>query len=613
MTLEEKELVRQEIERQKTENILKLLNSKEELRDWLYVYFDIKFPMGVVYPGSTHGPIDAMWRIYELIKTGESGEIPEVVMLSSRDSGKTLCAAALEVLCMIHFRISVGHMAAIQSQSLKAISYINGFLRKIKPYLEYYGWAQASDSKSIIGWLTDDGQEVYIKVVIATISGANSEHLPLLCVDEIDVISDPRALEEAKMIPSTFKQYKPLTVYLSTRKFAGGLMEKTLKSVSQSGGEIFRWNMVDITRRITKEEAKTSEPKVTRYISRELPLSNISPEEFEALNESQKDSYMKFEAYAGIANHPLLPVMKNTLVDRPQSDFGGLFKDPRDVYNNFKKLSIEMANAQLLCEKPSTVGLVYPRFDAIDNAISVADAYEQISGTKNEAMTFDMLIRFMIDLGVEFYGGGDWGFTDATSLVVLAVLPNGEVWLMDNVIETGLELEDIVKYAKQLQEQYPIIRWYCDSAYPAYLKTLNKNGIKAPTIEKDVAAGISALQRKIVDVNGRRTFKVIDLPRNKSVIEAFGTYKWKLDGKGDPTDKPEHGNDGTADIMDSIRYPMQILFSTKNKFTFKIANEKEKTGTAQEYNNNLMSNKINELAVNNSPEINKSSKRKIVW
>ena len=120
------------IEKIKTELVLKTLNNKEELRDWMYTFLDIKFPMGVVYPGSTHGPVDAMWRIYELMKTRESRDVPQVSMLASRDSYKTLSAAAIEVLCMLHFEISVAHGAAIKSQSEKAIQYVTSFFRKLK-------------------------------------------------------------------------------------------------------------------------------------------------------------------------------------------------------------------------------------------------------------------------------------------------------------------------------------------------------------------------------------------------------------------------------------------------------------------------------------------------
>ena len=97
----------EEIEKLKNDLVLKPLNGPEELRNWMHIFLDIKFPMGTVYPGSTHGPVEAMWRIYELMKTGNSRDVPQVCMLASRDSYKTLSAAAIEVLCMLHFEISV--------------------------------------------------------------------------------------------------------------------------------------------------------------------------------------------------------------------------------------------------------------------------------------------------------------------------------------------------------------------------------------------------------------------------------------------------------------------------------------------------------------------------
>ena len=117
----------------KVEQLLKPLNSAEELGDWMYVYLDLRFPNGTIYPTSTHGPVEAMWRVYELMKTGENEHIPQSCMLASRDSFKTLGAAALEILCMTHFRISIAHMAAISSQSDKAIQYVTSFFRKLKP------------------------------------------------------------------------------------------------------------------------------------------------------------------------------------------------------------------------------------------------------------------------------------------------------------------------------------------------------------------------------------------------------------------------------------------------------------------------------------------------
>ena len=362
----------------KVDVLLQPLSSAEELRDWMNVFLDLNFPKGVVYPTSTHGPVEAMWRIYELMKTGENEFIPQACMLASRDSFKTLGAAALEILCMLHFRISVAHMAAISSQSDKAIQYVTSFFRKLKPYLNANGWKQSSDNKKMVAWLTDEGQEVYIRIVIATIAGANSEHVPMLFIDEVDVVQDPRALKEAKMIPSTFGKWFPLTIYLSTRKFAGGLMEKTLKQTITAGGEILRWNILDVTERIPHDIAKINEPRQIRYISTDLPMESLLESEWNTLPDERKHKYERLEAYAGIADHPLLPVMRNYLVDRPQEDYGGLFKKLSATLNNFRQIEPDMANAQLLCNKPSSSGLVYPRFDEVRNVLSVQEAWEKI-------------------------------------------------------------------------------------------------------------------------------------------------------------------------------------------------------------------------------------------
>lgn len=607
----------EELERIKTELILKPLNSKEELRDWMYTYFDIKFPMGVVYPTSTHGPTEAAWRVYELIKTGESKDVPEIVLLSSRDSYKTLIASAIEVLCLIHFRFSIAHAAAILSQSEKAVQYANSFFNKIQPYLEKNGWKKISDSKTKIEWRTDEGDSIYLRVLVMTRKGMNSEHLPMLFLDEIDLIQDPGALEEAKMVPSIYKKYFPLTVGLSTRKYAGGLMEKKIRETERAGGEILRWNIIDITERISPEEAKTNEPKVVRYISRELPLKNIPEEEYLSLNEKEQLKYERFNSYAGIAEHPLLSVMKNYLVDRPQEDVGHLYKPVIAVRNNFKQTSPEMGEAQLLCNKPSSSGLVYPRFCAIENGFSIDEAYSYLSGEEEDGRSFEELIKYMHDLGIEFYGAADWGNTDETSMGVFAKIAGGKSWLVDLMSAPDMEIPEIKEKVKEFTELYKVQKWFCDSNYPAYIKMLKKTEtmygkILAVGVKKGVDSvidGITCVQSKIIDANNIRHFKVIRTASTERVFDAFETYKWKLDGKGNPIDgKPEHGKDGVADIMDMIRYYFYSMFGRGNSVLFSY--ELEKIGPRP----HNLSSKINELTKGSKDKYKKSGKNKgIVW
>lgn len=614
-----------QIEEIKSELILKPLNSAEELRDWMTVYLGITFPLGVVYPESTHGPIEAMWRIYELIKTGESAEIPEVTMLSSRDSYKTLSAAAIEVLLLVHFRFSVAHAAAILSQSEKAVQYVNSFFTKIRPYLEYNGWTKISDNKTRIEWRTDEGDSIYIRILVMTRKGMNSEHLPALFLDEIDLIGDPGALEEAKMVPSMYKGHYPITVSLSTRKYAGGLMEKKIRETIDAGGEILRWNIIDVTERITLEEAKADLPKVVRYVTRTLPMNVLKQEEWEGLIDEEKVKYEKIMAYQGIADHKMLPVMKNYLVDRPQEDVDNLYKPLKAVHNNFKQTSPEMGEAQLLCNKPSSAGLVYPKFNT-ENILSPREAIERVMGKDMEIDSFPFLAQYLKDLGVKFIGGADWGFSDLTCLVVLAILPNGDIFHLDTFAEDNLELDDIVKYCLELQEFWGIEKWYGDQNYPAYLKTLRKNGMSFPKFDKDVSAGFAAVQGKIVNSDNVRKYYVINTPNNKCVIDAFGTYSWKTDARGDVIEgKAEHGTDGTADIMDSIRYPFQNMFVVNKKINFrmggssskdlqeKINNANSLQSASQEVNKTIMESKIKELAVKDKNNKKKKGKKRIFW
>lgn len=611
-----------EIDKIKSKLILQRLNSKEELQDWIYTYLDIRFPMGVVYPDSTHGPVDAMWRIYELYKTGDSRNVPQVTMLASRDSYKTLAASAMIVLLMVHFRLQLATAGAIKAQSDKMIQYIGGHFRKIDKYLNENGWAKVSESKSRTDWLDENGWLCFARVVVATVAGMNSEHVPFLAIDEVDVVQDPRALEEAKMIPCVYKNslgeiFFPLTVYLSTRKYAGGMMEKTLKDTIRSGGEILKWNIIDVTERITEEQARINEPKVLRYVSRELPLRNLSPEQFEELNEESKNKYEAFMAYAGIAEHPMLSVIRNYLVDRPQDNHNDLYKPITAVHNNFKQTSPEMGEAQLLCNKPSSSGLVYPRFEREDNGITIDEAYAYLSGEEEKDRTLTELVDYMRNLGIDFYGSADWGNTDETALGIWAKLAGGNSWLIDIAAAPGMEIPEIREKVKELTEIYNVKKWFCDSNYPAYIKMLRKTDtahgkIPAVGVKKGVESvvdGITVVQSKIVDANNNRHFKVLKTRNNERVFDSFETYKWKMDGKGQPIDgKPEHGKDGTSDIMDMIRYFFYSMFGRGSKvlFSYDLDGKKQRPTS--------LNDRINELTGSKEGKPRESGKKKgIVW
>lgn len=598
----------EKIEALKAENILNPLTSQEELRDWVYLYFGIYMPMGHVYWESNSSSVEAMWEIYCAVRDNNGSKIPAYTLLSSRDSYKTLSASILEVLLLIHFRTTIAHCSAILSQSQKSVEYCTSFVRQVMPYLEHHGWRQTSANKMRVEFVTDLLEVCYIQIIVLTMRGANSSHTNLMFVDEID-LCDPKAYQEAKMIPGVMQGRFPLTIRLSTRKFAFGLMEKEIAAAASKNEKLIRWNILDVAEHCPESRCKSNLPQVVRYIPHELPLRQISEEAFKALPDNEQDDWSMEMAYQGCLECPLFSVCKRVLHEKTSKlATGDLFKPIDAVIIAIKSVDPDIAEAQLMCWKPSSKGLIYPRFSSTDNVLTVQQAWEMISGLTSEC-NFNQLIQYVKDLGHKIIAGVDWGYTNEYAIIVVVILPSGQSIILDIFAAPGLELDDCVKIALDLQERYSIDKFWCDQAYPAYLSTFNKNGLSSPKFTKDVPLGIEAVRKQIVNANNRRSLFVLKTERNERIIKAFGTYHWKLNAAGDPTDIADHTEE--SDVMDALRYAYQGTYGKKSKINFTVASADKSAISIN--NNTRMSAKISELATDNVEKTKKTTKRRILF
>jgi hypothetical protein len=190
-----------------------------------------------------------------------------------------------------------------------------------------------------------------------------------------------------------------------------------------------------------------------------------------------------------------------------------------------------------------------------------------------------------------------------------------------------MEPEDTVAKMVEMQNLWSVQKWWVDQNRPDIVKTLRKKGLKVPDFTKDVAEGIGAFQSKIVDSNGTRRFFILNVPENNFAIEAFGFYRWALDGKGEIIEgKPYHDRDGYSDYFDSARYIFQCLFAKNSKVIFatthsdaslnKPKHPKNQTveEIVRETNKTLIHNKIQELAPNSEvTQKEKKPAKKILW
>ncbi len=542
------------------------LNSATEIKDWARFYLDLEIPTENTDPESTSNPLDAAWYIYETFKHNWGDRRPGAIMISCREGLKTIIVTILELLLMVHFQLEVGHAAAIESQSAIALGYIEGFLLKISPLLEAAGWVPTSSNKRVIRYKTPQRKSPFIKVVICSSKGMNGLHSNVLFLDELD-LADKAALKEGQNITGFSRGIHGMMVFVSSYKYSFGNVAEALEKAEERNYKVLKWNLIDLTERCPTDRHLPDGPKQDIYVTKSLPLKNLTVAEYEALPEIEKPKFELIkESYAGCVKCPLLGLCKKKLASKDPSATGGFYKPIGTVIQKFRENDPDTAESQLLCRRPGSEGLVYPRFSPTQNVITVKKAFETLIGPTNyQNISEATLLYEMQKLNIEFFVGLDWGFDHDFVILVFAKIPNGDWWLMETYASPGLEFDDILEVSKTFRDKYNIQKWWVDQSMPAYIKSFTKNGMKCPEFTRDVLGGISAVRSKITNSSGRRSLKIIQNDSNKKTITAISKHRFQLDGQGNVTPNPAD-EPGIADICDAARYIGQNMWSVKGTY-----------------------------------------------
>jgi hypothetical protein len=550
-----------------------------DLHRWIRNYLGLNIPDGLVDPESTASPMGIIWEVYDAARRNNRPEFNQVLAFSSRDSFKTLSAAVLEVLAVLHLGRDVAHMAAVEQQAKKAQSYVKRFFRR--PYLrDFVGQRSAAQNErrtEVVRYSRGPGAETltvaawealplaerdryerlenYIQIVICTMAGANSEHVPFMVIDEVDVV--PRqhvaAYEEAKYIPAPFDAKLPLTLLTSTRKSSFGLVQKELDEAPQTGLEVRHWNIIDVTRRCPPVRHLPAEPRIPIYYSDDN-LRAIGEADYLLLNAEDQKKYSRDEGYAGcLRNCRLFAACRGRLATR-QTSSSSLLKPIEHVQQVFRKVSIESAQAQLLCRKPPKTGLIYPRLDSGIHGLTAAQMAERLTG---EPQRPDLgkaeLLAVMKSVGTLFASGMDFGFTHNFA-VVSGAIQGACLYVFDVLSIAGLELDQKLALCGTAITWGP--RIWPDMAYPADIKTFQRRSEgrwnlrrweKKPGSVKD---GIEAVRAKLAPAGGDPTlYYLLGDPGCELLAVNLGRYHFELDAAGKPTDIPSEENDDEADAL----------------------------------------------------------------
>jgi hypothetical protein len=594
---------------------------KQTLHRWIKVFLGVDFPDCIVDPESTSSPMDMLFEVYDHALKNNDTEFRRVLYFAARDSFKTLAAAALEVLAVFHLDRDVAHMAAIESQSRKSQQYVKKFLSR--PILRDYvvgdnqeiTWVVRYHNKetgedlttqefdALEGTEGDRYEEVrhYIRIVICTMAGANSEHVPLFVVDEVDVVRDPRAYEEAKMIPSGRGDKSPITLLTSTRKFSFGLVQKEIDAEKETGLKKRHWNIIDVTEACPTERHKPDLPRLPMYRSDEL-LKAITPEYYEKLTVDQQAKYVRDEAaYAGCATCKLYPMCQGRLATR-QTSRSPLLKKIDDVIALFRAVSIPTAKAQLLCQKPSTEGLIYPQFDRDVHMLSAAQMASKITGEDyRDDLSKAELIQVMRQWELRWGAGMDFGFSHRFA-VVSGATDGYRAFVVNVISEAELDPTQQVEICKrEIRALEPNI--FPDPENPQMIRTLRKAGFRMRDWKKgpgSVIGGIDIVRMLLRPAVGEpRLYLLKDDEGCELLAKRMVGYHWKLDPDGRIGKVPDEEDD---DECDAIRYWLMNLFAPRG--AIKPAREASQDAPTQleEAGRRLFRQILQEQGVNDNAE-----------
>ena len=148
--------------------------TKDELKEFLKIFLRLDFPDFKLDEMSTSTPMDFVWEVYNTMRTNAPPY--RHIAAASRGSAKTLVAATIEFLAMIHFRRDIVHTSALKAQSKKALKYFHKFcnIDVLKPYFTTESALEVELINLPPNSFTTKN-DARLVTVAATISAANGE------------------------------------------------------------------------------------------------------------------------------------------------------------------------------------------------------------------------------------------------------------------------------------------------------------------------------------------------------------------------------------------------------------------------------------------------------
>lgn len=446
---------------------------------------------------------------------------PVVLALGPRLGGKTLDFAILSICeALANEECELANFGAVEKQAMRCYGYIKQFFERNPEFVEYLK-GKITLSK------TELKNNSWIQILVATMAGVNSPHPQKLKADEVELIPWI-ILQEAFNMPRTTPQINATTVLGSTRKFAHGPMQRLIDDKTAETFTFCIWEVME-----PWPEDRTMQEKIFQAFRRKYGSADMLPQDL--------------------------------------SKFNGFFSW-QDLIMRIHTLDEETFRAQVLCEKPDSGGLIYPKFDEVLNndpefqldttGVKQIQIWEDFGYARPDHP--DAISFVQVDLHrMEFTIFDELClFEMGTQDIIIEVIQKLQHW--------GLVREDLQNLTKQqllsyMPEGSPYVNyaeffsrvnvWVPDYHGLTEIKDRQKYGCPIPLIPQAVDATGKVISKMYLKENGiPHVRNFVDDRKLKMVMENtpharsdFMSYSKRRKPDGTWTDDPEKKNDHWPD------------------------------------------------------------------
>ena len=162
--------------------------------------------------------------------------------------------------------------------------------------------------------------------------------------------------------------------------------------------------------------------------------------------------------------------------------------------------------------------------------------------------------EFDTPIGVQFYFGADWGYSNDPTSLVRCFIINRTLYIDYDAYGVGVELDELPALFDLVPDSR---KWKIrgDNSRPETISHVAKKGFNVVSCAKwkgSVEDGVEFL----------RSFeKIMIHPRCKGAVKDFQNYKWKTDkNSGECLPIPADGSDHA---VDACRYALEALITKK--------------------------------------------------